>query len=664
MNRGQIRRVERERVKDRRGEILASAWVGHPDVAPPPWRGDWLAHDAGAEVAGEPADVPVLVMVGSADSPVGALLLAHAQGGARVYVLAPTGWGIGDRALLGCPKVLIRSIDEVPASAVITGSGAHVWMGGTFGAAGRWRLRLDEPQARALRQVFLRLFWHDATKEAWTGGEGLVYRQAAQRPFDIPELSPSAGVRLVEGDSSLGGLKPGALVHLSDGDPPPIKLKRLWMRPNGKQHADLASLLRGGTEVVWDDLDLPDLATDGKTASALLPGGRSRLSIALTVQQAAETAALLGQRAPWSFGVDLRLGDYARDGAELWLAGAPAAQQVQDEQVLPLPEVLAQELKTVDETSPTQWPGAQPLALTARYRWTVLPPAVPAGAQPDALVGKWQKVDADWSARLAKARQGLDSVDGHRGRLGKAFGRLVGALMGFQRTQTGLVGELSELEAVRPSEAGPKAAADLLSRLAAVETRTAKLQGDLDDAEQKARDDEEREKQEAAWRSRVEAARRDAPASRARADEARERRAAIAEELGGLDAEAEGADKKARKDLKARRRKLSDDLARADKEIGRLDDETASREREIAEPFEFKPPSRSPSRSKPSGGRFVPTSAGPATSPVPGEALPEVGALRSHKGQRYLVIESWDQLSEGERAAERLRARLVAPEGA
>jgi len=133
MNRGQIRRVERERVKDRRGEILASAWVGHPDVAPPPWRGDWLAHDAGAEVAGEPADVPVLVMVGSADSPVGALLLAHAQDGARVYVLAPTGWGIGDRALLGCPKVLIRSIDEVPASAVITGSGAHVWMAAPSG---------------------------------------------------------------------------------------------------------------------------------------------------------------------------------------------------------------------------------------------------------------------------------------------------------------------------------------------------------------------------------------------------------------------------------------------------------------------------------------------------------------------------------------------------
>ena len=49
---------------------------------------------------------------------------------------------------------------------------------------------------------------------------------------------------------------------------------------------------------------------------------------------------------------------------------------------------------------------------------------------------------------------------------------------------------------------------------------------------------------------------------------------------------------------------------------------------------------------------------------IPEDALPEVGELRSHKGQRYLVIDTWEQLSEGERAAHRLNATLVAPEHA
>jgi hypothetical protein len=47
---------------------------------------------------------------------------------------------------------------------------------------------------------------------------------------------------------------------------------------------------------------------------------------------------------------------------------------------------------------------------------------------------------------------------------------------------------------------------------------------------------------------------------------------------------------------------------------------------------------------------------------VPEEALPEVGALRRLKGARYLVIQTWEELSRGESAAARLSAHLVAPE--
>jgi hypothetical protein len=49
---------------------------------------------------------------------------------------------------------------------------------------------------------------------------------------------------------------------------------------------------------------------------------------------------------------------------------------------------------------------------------------------------------------------------------------------------------------------------------------------------------------------------------------------------------------------------------------------------------------------------------------VPDEAPPEVGALRSQKGQRYLVIQTWEELAKGEQAAARLSAKLVAPENA
>ena len=46
---------------------------------------------------------------------------------------------------------------------------------------------------------------------------------------------------------------------------------------------------------------------------------------------------------------------------------------------------------------------------------------------------------------------------------------------------------------------------------------------------------------------------------------------------------------------------------------------------------------------------------------VPIDALPSVGELRKHEGQLYLVIDSWEQLAEGEEEAVRLKAHLVAP---
>jgi hypothetical protein len=310
-------------------------------------------------------------------------------------------------------------------------------------------------------------------------------------------------------------------------------------------------------------------------------------------------------------------------------------------------------------------PAAQPLALAVRYQWTVVPPRVPAGAEEDALVGRWRKLDEDWTTRLARVREALVAADGNRGRIGRAFSRLVSAMLGFERTHGGLLARVGALEGQRPSAAGPSGAPALLAQLGEIEVAARKLQADLEEAERKAREDEEREKQQAAWQSRVDAANRDLPDHRTALTTAENRRSANADELRGIEESLKSADKKARKDLTANQRKLSDDLQRANKEITRLRSEITGLEQQAAERFEFRPPPTPAGRLAQPGGRFVPpaSSARPAAN-VPDEALPDVGSLRSHEGQRYLVIHTWDQLTAGEQTAARLSAKLVAPENA
>lgn len=54
------------------------------------------------------------------------------------------------------------------------------------------------------------------------------------------------------------------------------------------------------------------------------------------------------------------------------------------------------------------------------------------------------------------------------------------------------------------------------------------------------------------------------------------------------------------------------------------------------------------------GARFVPVAAPDDTGAIPGEALPGVGTLLAVKGQRYLVIETWEELDAGEKEAGQL----------
>jgi hypothetical protein len=280
------------------------------------------------------------------------------------------------------------------------------------------------------------------------------------------------------------------------------------------------------------------------------------------------------------------------------------------------------------------------------------------------LVVRWRAVDTDWSSRLAALSETLAATDEHRGYLGRTFSRLMGAMVGFVRAHGDLATEVTTLARRRLSDAGPAESAALLRRLAALGSQASQLRTDQEDAEHEALTSNEREQQEAAWRARVEAARRDLPGKRSEIEAFEGRQPATSGELAEIDEALKSADKKTRKDLKARRLKLSDELTRLDRMLARSRDELAQLERQVDEPFTFKPPTRPKSQRKGSGGRFVPTSTGTATSILPEEALPEAGVLRSLKGQRYLVIDAWEDLEPGERAAQRLRAQLVAPEDA
>jgi len=657
-----IEPISRARAVERHDCRIPSAWVRAAEPVAPPPVGHWLVHGDEARLLEGAGSGPVLVMLGSASSPAVAALEAHGSSGARTYVLAPKGWRPGG-ALLRCPRVLVRRVAEVPVSAVLGPGGAAIWMGASAGGRAPWWLRLCDEQAAALRQVFLRLFWHEAVDEAFTGGERSEFRAAAERPFDVPELPSGAVVRRLEPGTALGASRAGQRVLLSRGALPSGTMQRLWVPPAGAGHGPLERLVRGGAAVVWDDRDLPELATDGRSGQVLLPGARGRLRLELSQAQAAEVAALLDASTTWSFRLDVRLGDHASDDAKLWLEGAADPGLVVPEQIIDLPHVQARELRDMKEAAPSQWPDPHPLSATVRYRWVVLPPRAPARAKEDALIVNWRKLDVDWSSRLEALEQALSAAHEHRGRVSKAFARFVGAFIGFAREHDELVAAAHALASRQPSASGPAEATMMLRRLAELETRTGRLRSEQDEEEHKARELKAHEEQQAEWSARVDAAKKAIPGKQAELGDAERRRTAVADELGEVDEALKSADKKTRKDLKARHHKLGDELARLDRELQSRRSELVRCEREAVEEFTFIPPARPKSPGKASSGRFVPAeTAGVTTLVVPEEALPEVGSLRSLEGKRYLVIDTWQQLELGERAAQRLHAQLVAPE--
>lgn len=652
---GVIRTVPRFRDVDCHDNRLPAAWIwsNNKSATPPALRYFSALTPTAPRQA---SNAPVLVMLsGSNDESVWNALFAHARMDVRMYMLVPEGWGTKGvpSELLQAPKVLIRRVKCVPASAIHAAHEARVWLGGP------WILRLDEMQSAALRQSFLRQFWHEAFEEAWTGGKQLVWRVASERPFDIPEVSQQAPVRVAP-DLRVDTPMHGALVHLTSEVPPDEQPRKLWLRAGKDHHDRLAQFVRNGTEVLWEERGLPEMIVRQNSGQVLVGGNKSRLRITLNAEQAVDAAKLLEAPAPWRFGVDVPIGHVALQLSSFWVTGENEARTLQSRQDISLPDVTASAIRSMPETDPQKFEPPQPLALSARYAWNVMPPKVPAEATEDPLLGLWRNIDQQWASRLERVEETLHLAAENQGRISKAFLRLASAVLGFGRTHQGLLDAVMRMKKEKPSAAGSSRTSELLTQLAQIEERARALQGDIDKAEADEREKIEEEKQRKVWQARVDQANADLPQRREESKLLEIQREKLEAELAGVKEARKSASEDEKRDLHAKELALSDQIKNAKKQLTRLREEIQALEETAAEKFAFRPSAEVMARSKQAAGRFVPTSAPARPSiTVPDETLPEVGSLRILKNQRYLVIRTWEELAAGEKAAERLNAHLV-----
>jgi hypothetical protein len=616
------------------------------------------------------ADTCLLML--SAHVPAGAVeaMLGAAERGARVYVLASPGFGEGalehGLSQRRDARVLVRRLEGLPVSCALArrGERAGVWLGPGPDQAPRWWLPLSPAQGEALFRAALYLFWHEAEEEAWTGGGPLRFQRALERPFDVPPPHGSTPVSLSRSGPALD-VEAGDLLHLPStelamrGDSRPGVL----FHPAQSQGLEpLAALARAGTRVCWEELGLPPFHGNDRRAVLEPTSGTWTLRLALEPAQAGalHQLALLGhERATWKLRTDLPLAEVR---GEVWLPGAPALQQRLDAVELGAGSVQASEPRQMPDSAPKQWPPPPELALNVTYRWKVHPPRQPTGASEAPLVREWRQLDTHVEQRLKALRERLARADERSGFLEKTFAALAGPLLGFGRTRKDLLQEVDEVSKRKPSAQGREGARALLTTLAALESRAEKLTDDMGQAEQKAREDQEREEQRKVFDQK----RRDAKVLLAdlqrQLEDLRPQLAAKEEEKRQADEALKKSPKD--KDLKARADSLGGDTFHLQKQRKHLESQLKSAEQTLKQEFEFRPsrPSTPPSKeaARPARG-FIPDAPPRASDDVPAEALPSVGRLMQHKSERYLVISSWEELSGGERDAERLKARLVAP---
>lgn len=659
MLQGPITKISRENAVDRSKEKLPSVWVKSQAGSKPVLDLKHFGSPAAPLVQANPTS-PVLIMLGEHDLAVYQTLLIQAKTGARVYVLVGQGWskGQGDKELLACPTVLIRKIPEVPVTGLFANDRAALWIGP------KGSLSLDPQQSAAFRHLFLRLFWHQATEEAWTGAEKLSWRSAQERPFDVPELGAGGPLQLAPANASLEPKGEKALYHSTSSSAPVTPFRRLWIKPNSGHHSELAKLAGKGTEIVWDDLGLPEVLVERDRGEILLPGSTHRLKVVLDQEQTVELTSLLKQQqTQWCFRLEQVLGDECLSNANLWLPGDKESRTRLPEQLISHDDIRAESLRMVTATSPASWKAPDPLALTVRYHWSALPPTLPDGSDEDQLVLNWRKVDQTFQNRIGELELALKRMGENQQSLAGGLGKWLANMLGFTSNRTQLNADLISLKSKTPSLCGPVDATKLLTSLDDVANRCQTLGADLEKAGKDAQLKKEEEEQRSIWEEKRSGEQKNLKDAQLNQEQDNTKLHRITAKLGDIQAKLADASESDAKDLKVEKDKLSDEETKLTKGLKDLRSQIDSLNKNLEQSFVFKPSAKSDFKGGKSAGHFIPEAV--KTAPrldLPKEALPSVGELRCVKKtqKRYLVIETWEQLDQGESDATRLKAELVA----
>ncbi|WP_428261748.1 hypothetical protein [Haliangium sp.] len=670
---GPIGPLTRRETQDRSGESIATCWERGADAQ--------SRTAVGEAAAGGDVLVPVselgerellagdddirVVALGPAPPAAAVRAVTSAPAGTRVYVVAAPEAPLEQIAAAAARrpelKVLVRRVDEVPTSALVAGRGrcAGLFLAPSTDAEAAWWLRLSEAQGAALFALSLRWFWYHAGEEAWLERGALRWGPTGAAPFDLPAPVSEAAVRAVSHDDL-----PRARARWYDPAgrlPTRGQPARVLVPPSGNGHDRLQSLVRDGVEVTYADLGLPLVTLSDKGGVVVLADAVERLQVTLTPTQTRALGAVIDRAAEaprWRFRVEAQLGSVR---GPVWLADAAAPVEPAEVQEIDGGRVTAATLADMHAQPLPHREPPTPTARAAVWTWTVDPPRTPRSVQEDPLVLAWRTHDQHFeqrtqalAARLAQQQADIDA-------LGRTFDELSGAVMGFKRANEALVEQSRPLVGTRLSSSSRVDAERRLGALIELEAESAKLARTLDEAVRTAREDRDRRQQREQWQARRDQAGRELPAAQAKLAE-------IEAKLAELEAEevtrAEVTDER---DRKAKRKKLKSDRHRLEQQrksaLNRVTQLTQQLEREFEHHARASTSAPSDRRG---GARFVPQVDPAAASALPAEDPPRVGRLVMASGAgagrtRYLIIERWEELTRGEREAERLAAVLVAP---
>jgi hypothetical protein len=659
---GPIVARDRTKLEDRNSTIIPVAWErsgsgSGPLVIGSPFTpaGDSAAVDMARRMLADRGS-PVLCVLGSSPpDTLSRLMLEASDVERRVYVLAAPGFGEGQRdsGLRDRLKaqVLVRrtAVPTIPALLDCKRQRAVIWLGSLVHGAPRWVVELDEEQSSDMFRVTLHWFWHHASDEAWTdpSASGLRFQAAQERPFDVPPPRDGA-VQLLRRPQNAMPVPAGAICVCGSDSTLAKGSSRAFVRPSGQGLEALAGISAAGCHVFGAIDELPSLWVTETSGMVEWSCGEHLLRLRLTTSQAKSLHDGLSR-----VQTDARLRCNAALGSmkgKIWLAEAQAEQSPQDQAILDAGQLSCKAIEDVLTVEPADFPIAPPLARSVEYRWICQPPMLPPKASKSSLYRQWEEASHLFESRLQQIGRQLEEaksdVDQARSRLAKFF---AGAL-GFDRARDTLLAEHRALAQVKLSSIGTDLAIEAVDRIRDLQQRVSEhLQGierDITHA------DVERQREE--WQRT-----RDEHASELRSIEAQI--GLVRDELGQHEAALKQGkrDGESDADWSARTRKLNDDFRASRATFSKLNGSRSGHVQFVEKPFEPKRKSSPDTKERSSRG-FVP---GPSLAriQIPVESLPTVGELYEAASERFLMVESWEQLPAARQEAARLKGKMVAP---